>query len=254
MRADHDYSSIRDQETTTLPTGPRSTEIAEFREKLKAMAAARLSTHANTGRGRLIFALDATASRMPTWDLACRIQGEMFEAAAAHGGLEVQLVYYRGFDECKASPWVMSAPALHQMMSRVGCAGGETQIKRVLSHAIRETNTRRVGALVFVGDAMEEQLDRLCHLAGEIGSLGVPIFLFHESSSDPDAPQSLRAFQQLAGLSHGACLSFDLASPARLKALLGAVAVYATGGYPALEAYGRKQGGEVLRLTQQLKC
>ena len=58
------------------------------------------------GRGRLIFALDATASREPTWDRACRIQGEMFEATAALGGLEIQLVFYRGFSECKASRWM----------------------------------------------------------------------------------------------------------------------------------------------------
>jgi len=33
------------------------------------------------GRGRLLFAMDATASREPTWDHACTIQGEMFVAA-----------------------------------------------------------------------------------------------------------------------------------------------------------------------------
>jgi hypothetical protein len=42
---------------------------------------------------RLIFALDATASREPTWDSACRIQGEIFEATAAIGGLDLQLAY-----------------------------------------------------------------------------------------------------------------------------------------------------------------
>src|SRR3546814_9870581 len=37
-------------------------------------------------RGRLIFAMDATASREPTWDRACRLQGEMFKETAALGG------------------------------------------------------------------------------------------------------------------------------------------------------------------------
>ncbi|MBM3512010.1 MAG: VWA domain-containing protein, partial [Alphaproteobacteria bacterium] len=38
------------------------------------------------GRGRLMFALDATASREPTWDRACQIQGQMFAETAALGG------------------------------------------------------------------------------------------------------------------------------------------------------------------------
>ena len=38
-------------------------------------------------RGRLIFALDATMSRQPTWDQACQLQAEMFREAAIVGGL-----------------------------------------------------------------------------------------------------------------------------------------------------------------------
>src|SRR3984893_6425695 len=60
-------------------------------------------------RGRLIFALDATMSRQPTWDAACRLQADMFREAAAAGGLDVQLVYYRGLRECRASVWVAQA-------------------------------------------------------------------------------------------------------------------------------------------------
>src|SRR5271155_4719742 len=201
------------------------------------------------GRGRLIFALDATASRGPSWDRACRIQGEMFEATAALGGLDVKLVYYRGFNECKASRWMSNAADLHRVMSAVSCLGGETQIERILSHALAETKRQRVNALVFVGDAMEEGVDRLCQLAGELGLNGVPIFLFHEG----DNPIAARAFRQMAKLSRGAYLRFDLASADRLKDLLGAVAVYAAGGYRALSAYGEKKGGDVLRLTAQLK-
>lgn len=200
-------------------------------------------------RGRLIFALDATASREPTWDRACRIQGEMFEATAALGGLDVKLVYYRGFNECKASRWMTSAADLHRVMRAVSCIGGETQIERVLAHALAETKKQRVNALVFVGDAMEENVDRLCRLAGELGLNGVPIFLFHEGGD----PVAGRAFQQMAKLSRGAYVRFDMASAGRLKELLAAVAVYAAGGYRALTAYGEKKGGEVLRLTAQLR-
>ena len=142
-----------------------------------------------------------------------------------------------------------NAADLHRVMRRVSCLGGETQIERVLAHAIGETRVRRVNALVFVGDAMEENVDRLCQLAGELGLNGVPIFLFHEGGN----PIVARAFRQMARLSRGAYLRFDLASADRLKDLLGAVAVYAAGGYRALAAYGEKKGGEVLRLTAQLQ-
>jgi hypothetical protein len=96
---------------------------------------------------------------------------------------------------------------------------------------------------------MEENVDRLCQLAGELGLKGVPIFLFHEGHN----PAAAGAFQQMAKLSRGAYLRFDLASADRLKDLLAAVAVYAAGGYRALAAYGEKKGGEVLRLTSQLR-
>jgi hypothetical protein len=230
--------------TETLPTTRRSADIDKLLERLKTPA-----PYSSIPVGRLIFALDATASRMPTWDAACRIQGEMFEATARLGSLDIQLVYYSGFNECKASRWVNNAAALHYGMRSVHCVGGNTQIARVLSHAITETKREKVSALVFVGDAMEESADVLCGLAGELGSLGVPIFLFQEGN----LPDATSTFRLLAQLSKGAHLSFDLAAIDRLKQLLAAVAVYAAGGIKALEDYGRKQGGEVLRLTHQLR-
>jgi hypothetical protein len=234
---------------TTLPDDPHSPwakgEVAEFIDKLKSAQPAR----PGGGRGRLIFALDATASREPTWDQACRIQGEMFEATATLGGLDLQLAYYRGFNECRASRWLNTAVDLHRIMRSVSCVGGETQIERVLTHAIRETSARKVNAIVFVGDAMEEKVDRLCRHAGELGSLGVPIFLFQEGL-DPPAEA---AFKQMATLSKGAYCRFDLAGIDRLKELLAAVAIFASGGHQALIEYSKKKGGEVLRLTSQLR-
>jgi hypothetical protein len=176
------------------------------------------------------------------------LQGEMFEATAALGGLDVKLVYYRGFNECKASRWLATGADLHRAMQSVSCVGGQTQIERVLEHALAETKQQKIGALVFVGDAMEESVDRLCHLAGELGLHGTPVFVFHEGN-DPIAG---RAFQQIARLSHGAYLRFDAASADRLRDLLGAVAAYAAGGYRALTAYRDNKGADVLQLTSQL--
>lgn len=227
-----------------LPAKSSSADVDAFLRDLNRAPAVRPAG----GRGRLIFALDATASREPTWDRACRIQGEMFEATAALGGLDVRLVFYRGFAECKASRWMQNATELHKAMSAVSCIGGETQIERVLEHAISETKKQRVHALVFVGDAMEEDVDRLCKLAGELGLLGTPIFIFHEGG---DAAAGA-TFRQIAKLSRGAYLSFDLASADKLKELLAAVAVYAAGGYRALADLSAKKGGDLRLLTAQL--
>src|SRR5881394_146015 len=130
-----------------LPEKSRSAEVDAFLRDLQRAPAVRPSG----GRGRMIFALDATASREPTWDRACRIQGEMFTETAALGGLAIQLAYYRGFGEFEAMPWITQASVLQQRMSTVSCRGGQTQIARLLRHAIAETKREKVDALVFVG-------------------------------------------------------------------------------------------------------
>ena len=207
------------------------------------------SPGAGGGRGRLIFALDATASRRPTWDRACSVQGEMFLEADRLGGLDVQLVFYRGFEECKASRWVGHARDLVNLMVRVDCRAGRTQIHRVLRHAIKETEKRRVHAVVFIGDACEESVDTLGDLAGQLGLLGVKAFVFHEGSD----PTAAYAFQEIARLTGGAACRFDASSPAELRALLRAVAAYASGGQKALADYAKREGGAVRLLEQQTR-
>ncbi len=199
--------------------------------------------------GRLLFAMDATASRQPTWDRAIHLQAEMFKAAADLGGLAVQLCFYRGFGEFKASPWLSDPDRLVRMMSGVSCLAGRTQIRKVLRHAINETRRRRLGAVVFVGDCMEEDVDDLGTTAGELGVLGVPVFLFHEGND----PVAEFAFEQIARLSGGAACRFDSASPRMLRDLLCAVAVFAAGGRAALDRYALKSGGVVARLADQTR-
>ena len=228
-----------------VPQRSSSTDVADF---LRKVAAAPVAPSAE-GRGRLIFAMDATASREPTWDRASHIQAEMFKETEALGGLEVQLIYYRGFGECRASPWVKKSSDLLRFMTSVFCLAGHTQIRKILKRGIKETKEKRVGALVFVGDAIEEDIDELGHLAGELGLLGLPCFMFHEGHD----PVSARAFRQIARLSGGAFCPFDANSAKQLRELLTAVAVYAAGGRRALADYSARTGGAVPRLTHQIK-
>lgn len=199
-------------------------------------------------RGRLIFGMDATASREPTWDVAAQIQGEMFSETAALGGLDIQLAFYRGFGEFVAGPWDREAKALLQRMAAVTCLAGQTQIGKLLSHAVAETRRAKVNALVFVGDCVEEDVDRLGKLAGELGMLGVRAFLFHEGAD----PATRRCFEHLARLTGGACCPFDRSSAGQLRDLLSAVAVYAAGGRRALVDFSAKRGGLVLQIAHQI--
>lgn len=227
-----------------LPTTSSRKQIDNFLKQAAGTPVLKTSDE----RGRLIFAMDATASRQPTWDRACKIQGDMFLETESLGGLEVQLCFYRGHGEFNSSPWCSDARELLKRMTGVFCLGGLTQIFKVFKHAIKETKKRKVHALVFVGDCMEENVDALCHLAGQLGVLNVPVFLFHEGND----PAASKAFTQIARLSGGACCPFDASSASQLKELLSAVAVYAAGGRRALEDYSKGKQGPTALLTQQL--
>jgi hypothetical protein len=171
----------------------------------------------------------------------------MFREAAAIGGLDIQLVYYRGIGECRASPWVSDAGRLASLMTRIDCRGGHTQIRKVLGHAQRATEAAKVQALVFVGDAMEEGLDDLCAAAGELSLRGVPAFMFQEGH-DLVAEQ---AFREIARLTRGAYCRFDPGAAHELGELLRAVAAYAAGGVKALsDLSARRSAGATLLLKQ----
>ncbi|PJK28966.1 hypothetical protein [Minwuia thermotolerans] len=218
-------------------------DIDAFLDKVKSTPAK------STGRrGRLIFAMDATASRQHQWDRALHIQAEMFQAAEELGGLDIQLIFYRGFGECRASKWYSEPAELRRAMLTVRCLGGRTQIGKVLSRAMKETKDKPVQAVVFVGDCMEEDADHLCDQAGHLGLVNTPLFMFHEGGE----PLAAGTFRQMAKLSGGAYCRFDANSAEALKELLRAVAVYAAGGRRALA--DRSSGSrQVAGLLEQLK-
>lgn len=212
-------------------------EVARFLAEARAMPPARPAD----GRGRLAFGLDATGSRQPTWSLACDIQADMFTAAAAHGGLDIQIVYYRGSDECRASPFVRDAATLGGMMRKISCVGGLTQIRRMLDHFAREADRTGLKAAIFVGDAVEENTALLTEAAGQLALRGVRLFMFQEGH-DRHVED---VFRGLAGVTGGAWCRFDARAPEELRQLLSAVAAYAAGGRAALTAR-RDRGAQLL--------
>jgi hypothetical protein len=193
-------------------------------------------------RGRLIFAIDATASRESTWDLASQLTAEMFLEAAKIGGLDVQLVYYRG-DEFQQSSWLADAHELVGRMRTIRCMSGATQITRVLRHIRAENEREKVNAAVFIGDAVEESPGELYDAAA---GLGVPLFMFQEGDGLAVYPDQHGApvehpsqkveqiFRKAARLSGGAYGKFDAGAARQLGELLRAVAAFAVGGAAAL--------------------
>ncbi|WP_332686114.1 VWA domain-containing protein [Devosia sp.] len=217
--------------------GKVSGDIAAFVEKVGQMARPGAAQD-----GRLLFALDATMSRQPTWDLACSLQAEMFRAIPKASALQVQLLYFRGFGECRASKWVVNADALAKLMTGIACQGGNTQISKVFAHARAEHAKRRVNAVVYVGDAIEENVDDLAEKAGQLGLLGCPMFVFQEGRD----MRVEAAFREFARLTKGAYARFDASAPQELAALLKAVAAYASGGRDLLKLQGSGQAQALL--------
>lgn len=227
------------------PPQQRDEDIDSFLAQVRAMP----PVASGGARGRLVLAMDATMSRQHSWDTALAIQGDMFAEAGRIGGLDVQLVYFRGAGECRASKWTPDTAALSRLMTGIRCRGGNTQILKVLKHLKTEAAAGRVNACVYIGDAMEENIDHLSAVAGEVGLLGVPVFMFQEG---PDA-NAERGFREIARLTRGAYFRFGRDAAGVLRELLAAVAVYAAGGMKALSDRSARHGGPAKLLLEQMK-
>jgi hypothetical protein len=206
------------------------TDVATTTDKMVEEFLAKAEFDPAPTRKRLIFAIDATASRQPTWDAASEVQGQMFLEAGRYGGLDIQLVYFRGWDEMKATGWFGSSMPLVNAMSGVTCRTGHTQLAKVLRHVAREHEKAPVAAVILIGDCCEEPLSDLHEPATALGRAKVPVYTFLEG----DIPEGRDAFSLIAEATGGALIPLDANSPNQLRDLLGAVAAYVVGGVEAL--------------------
>ena len=188
---------------------------------------------------RLIFALDATASRQPTWDMACSLHTELFNEAERLGNLAIQLCYYRGHNEFRASRWATTPATLRDQMLSVSCLGGATQITRLMQHAAEQAAAHPLRAVIFIGDCFEENEADLVATAGQLALRNVPVLIFQEGQD----PVAQRAFAALARTTRGALLPFAPGSIGQLGELLGAAVRFAVGGREALARHARLSGG-----------
>jgi hypothetical protein len=182
-----------------------------------------------------------------TWDTASHLQAQMFQEVAKIGGLDVQLVYYRGNRECQASRWTSDANELTKIMSKINCRSGHTQIQRILDHARKENARQKVNALVFVGDCCEEIPADLYDAAS---GLGLPAFVFQEGKDEGKDEVAAGIFKEIAVRTGGAYAAFGENSAKELAELLRAVAAYAVGGVAAL---ADQNSAAAVKLLGQLK-
>ncbi|OSQ44695.1 hypothetical protein [Thalassospira sp. MCCC 1A01428] len=238
----------KDKAVSTVSTDQ---DIASFVRQVQSVAGS--APASGPAQGRIVFAMDATASRQPHWDMAAHLQSEMFDAVAQMGALDIQLVFFRGFGECKASGWCRDAGQLRAKMNAVQCRAGQTQIGRVLHHVLNQNKKQPdhpVNALVYVGDCVEEAADDLAHLAGQLGISGTRVFVFQDGR-DNDAT---KVFRDMARLGNGAFARLDGSAASVLRDFLGGVASFILGGFDALNDYNKtKSSSDIHFLTDQLR-
>ncbi|MBV1876084.1 MAG: hypothetical protein KUG79_00445 [Pseudomonadales bacterium] len=222
--------------------------VNAFLDQITQLPAAKTKT-APKDLARLLFCMDATASRAAVWDTACHQQAQMFNATKDIAKLAIQLCFYRGYKSFHCGNWHQHTEALLEEMSAVRCRAGHTQIGKMLSHALSENKVQKIQALIFIGDAMEESLTALNKLAGQLGIINLPVFIFQEGHD----PEVRKAYTNIARLSGGAYAPFDINSADQLRELLTAVAVFATGGRTALQRLGKRSGTATRLLAQQLR-
>jgi hypothetical protein len=175
-------------------------------------------------RPRLVFAVDATASREPAWAAARKVTdalvkalpGELDVALAVHGGSRVHT--FTGFTNDPAT--------LRDRAAGVTCEAGITRLLPILSASLKQSSVR---VIVYIGDVFEESIPQGRHLADSLGLRGTKLIVLHDTA-DPSARRDAEVFWDLAKRTGGCVLPFDASASGRLRDILSAVAVYAVGG------------------------
>ena len=231
------------QEQSGRASAPPSREVDAFLAK-----AARIPALSQV-KGRLIFAIDATMSRQPTWDRAAEIQtGDVRRRRRRWADSAFNSFIFAASANSKQVNGQHRRRLCARAMQRVTCCSGVRRnctacwLMRSPRRGVQRSAHSSMSAIAF-----EENADAVAKEAAQLALLGVPAFMFHEGH---DASAEA-VFREIARLTHGVYARFDAGSARQLRELLTAAAVYATGGSLALKDYGNRVGGEVLRLSQR---
>ncbi len=193
-------------------------------------------------RPRLIFAVDATASREPAWTAARQVTDVLVKALP--GALDVALAVHGGSRVHTFTAFTSDANTLRDRAAGVSCVAGTTRLLPILSASLKHPSVRVV---IYIGDVFEENLQRGRHIADAMGAQNTKLIVLHDTA-DPAARRDAEVFWDLAKRTGGCVLPFDAAASGRLRDILSAVAVYAVGGEKLLRARRHELPGAVALL------
>jgi hypothetical protein len=224
---------------TTIVTASASTAAALFSVLRHAEPPMETITPA---RPRLVFAVDATASREPAWAAARQVTDALVKALP--GQLDVALAVHGGSRVHTFTPFTSNAATLRDRAAGVACQAGMTRLLPILSASLKHPAVRVV---IYIGDVFEESVIQGRRLADNMGQRGTKLIVLHDTA-DPAARLDAEVFWDLAKRTGGCVLPFNASASGRLRELLSAVAVYAVGGETLLQERARDLPGAIALL------
>jgi hypothetical protein len=193
-------------------------------------------------RPRLVFAVDATASREPAWEAARQVTDALVKALP--GELDVALAVHGGSRVHTFTAFTDDANTLRDRAAGVTCEAGLTRLLPILSASLKQPAMRVV---IYIGDVFEESVTQGRRIADALGAQGTKLIVLHDTA-DPAARRYAEVFWDLAKRTGGCVLPFEASASGRLRDLLSALAVYAVGGEKLLRERRHNLPGAVALL------
>lgn len=194
-------------------------------------------------RPRLVFAIDATASREPAWQAARDTTDALFDALP--GQLDVALAVHGGSRLHTFTGFTADPAGLRGTAAGIECQAGGTQLVEVLA---RSRDAGDVKLVVYIGDVFEEDADEAAAVADTLRLRGCRVVILHDRGQAPAYDPSVEVFQDIARRTGGAVLLFDARSKGKLREILEAVATLAVGGVKLLQERRKTLPGAALLL------
>lgn len=187
-------------------------------------------------RPRLVFAVDATASRSATWASAQTITDRMFDAIP--GALDVALEVHGGGNVHTFTGFSADLHEFRKRASRVRCTSGHTRLVDLMQRTLDAGGVR---VMSYIGDAFEESADEAFELADRFKHFGIKAVIL----ADQADVSTMLIFEEIARRTGGAVLDFRSGDLDLMGEVLAGVAALAVGGRGMLESNSSK-GSQLL--------
>jgi len=208
--------------------GARPALLSQIRAARPAKSQVGTAPAAPTARRpRLVFAVDATASREATWRSAQKITARMF--GVIPDALDVALAVHGGDDVHTFTEFSADVDVFRKQAAAVRCETGTTRLCEIMARTLDAGGVR---VMSYIGDAFEEDADEVLELADRFRLRGIQAVML----SDDADPEALAVFRQIAERTGGAVLDFRTGDTVLMGELLAGVATLAIGGRKLLEA------------------